>query len=312
MTGGRGILKPGIATRRLIELRRSTILVTNVTDSSVPAAAAKSRFPPNVRGYVDALVQLCAQSGRTVVSIVLFGSAVKGDFTGAVSDVDAIVVLGDGASREDKARLLDEVTQLEVSHGLRAAPRPKTALETFVERFGNALSCFICTRSDMLSGDVARVFGLRPAEALFVDRIVLANIILSAVTVGGEDLLPRVPLPPVRRFDVFKALFNFSNQVLLFLVAFALLPDATKYAMGALKRSLHSCFFCYALRSGALEEEVAFFNCGGRDDRTLRELLALRKTYRRSFTFVQHTLPTIVRLHLRTAWDNKFPVKIHT
>lgn len=268
--------------------------------------------PPRVQSYLDALVQLCTHGGRSVESIVLFGSAAKGGFSGGVSDVDAIIVLGDGATRDDRAQLLDEVTRLEVSHGLRTpAVGPKTMIETFAERAGgNALSSFICTRGDLLSGDVGRVFGLPPAQALFVDRIVFANIIVSAVTVWGEDLLPRVPVPPVRRFDVIKALFAFSNQVLLSVAAFAVLPDATKYAMGALKRSLHSCFFCYQRRAATLEEEVAFFTRHRRDDRTLAELLALRKQHRRSFAFVVRCLPTLARLHARTAWDNKFPLRV--
>jgi hypothetical protein len=45
-------------------------------------------------------------------------------------------------------------------------------------------------------------------------------------------------VPFVRRLDVFKALLAFSSQVLLSAVTFPVLPDATKYAMGALKHSL--------------------------------------------------------------------------
>jgi hypothetical protein len=42
-------------------------------------------------------------------------------------------------------------------------------------------------------------------------------------------------------------------------VTFPALPDATKCAMGTLKHSLHSCFFCDHARPAALEEEVDFF-----------------------------------------------------
>jgi hypothetical protein len=246
------------------------------------------------------------------VSVVLFGSAAKGGFSGGVSDVDVIIVLEDGATGADRNRLFDEVSRLEVTHGLRApAVRRKTALVAFAERTGgHGFSSFICTRSELLSGAVAKVFGLRPVEALFVDRIVFANVIVSAVTVWGEDLLPRVPVPPVRRLDVFKAYFAFSNHVLMSVVAFAVLPDATKYAMGTLKRSLHSCFFCYHLRTASLEEEIAFFNRKLGDDPTLGKLLALRKQYGRSLGFVLRCLPTLTRLHVRTAWDNKFPLSV--
>jgi hypothetical protein len=265
-----------------------------------------------VQQYLDALVDLCARSDRPVpaVSVIVFGSAAVNGFTESVSDVDSIVVLDDVATRADQARLSTDIQTLEISHGFRPAmSRKQTSLEAFAERSGgNALSSFVCRRSDLLAGDVGKVLGLRAAEAAFVDRIVFANIIASAVTVWGEDLLPRVPVPAVRRTDVFKALFSFSNQVLLSIAGFAVLPNATKYAMGALKRSLHSCFFCYRLHSAALDEEVAFFSSILGPQRTLTDLLALRREYQRSFGFVVRCLPMLVRLHLRTARDNAFPL----
>jgi hypothetical protein len=124
----------------------------------------------------------------------------------------------------------------------------------------HGFSCFVCTRGDLLSGDAVRIIDLRPWEAPFIDRIILAGFIASAVTVWGEDLVPLVRLPPIRRLDVFKAMFSFCSQVALSGMTFLALPDSTKYAMGALKHSLHSCFVCYHQRTASLEEEVAFFN----------------------------------------------------
>jgi len=124
--------------------------------------------------------------------------------------------------------------------------------------------------------------------------------------VWGEDLIPLVPVPLVRRLDIFKALFGFSSQVFLSAVTFPVLPDATRYAMGALKHSLHSCFFCYHQRTTTLDDEVAFFNQRLGASRTLVELLSLRRQYRPSFAFVMRCFPTIARLHLRTARDSHF------
>jgi hypothetical protein len=244
-----------------------------------------------------------------LVSVVLFGSAAKGGFSGDVSDVDVIIVVSDDASRAKRLRLGEDVARLETLHELRpATTRSPGGLRARIERaVGHGFSCFVCTRSDLISGDVARVLDLRPWEAPLVDRIVFASIVGSAMTVWGEDLLPRVPVPSVRRLDVFKALFGFSSQVLLSAVTFPMLPDATKYAMGALKHSLHSCFFCYHQRTTTLEDEVAFFNRRLGASRTLVELLSLRQQYRRSFAFVIRCLPTLARLHLWTARDNRFP-----
>src|SRR5262245_29115763 len=261
---------------------------------------AAAQLPARVRTYIEALVQTCAQDRAPSVSVVLFGSAAKGGFSADVSDVDVIIVVSDDVSRAKRLRLSEDIARLEVLHELRPAPiHSSRGLRARVERaVGHGVSCFVCTRSDLISGDVARVLDLRPWEAAFVDRIVFASIIASAMTVWGEDLVPKVPIPPVRRLDVFKALFGFSSQVLLSAMVFPVLPDATKYAMGALKHSLHSCFFCYHQRTTMLEDEVAFFSSRLGESRALLELLSLRHEYRRSLAFVIRCLPTLARLHV--------------
>jgi predicted nucleotidyltransferase len=269
---------------------------------------AGARLPARVQAYIDALVQTCAQAQAPSVSVVLFGSAAKGGFSADISDVDVIIVVSDDMSRATRLRLSEDIARLEVLHELRPTIHSSRGMRARVERaVGHGISCFVCTRSDLISGDVARVLDLRRWEAAFVDRIVFASIVASAMTVWGEDLVPQVPVPPVRRLDVFKALFGFSSQVLLSAMVFPVLPDATKYAMGALKHSLHSCFFCYHQRTTTLEDEVAFFRSRLGASRTLLELLSLRREYHRSLAFVIRCLPTLARLHVRTARDNRFP-----
>ena len=158
-----------------------------------------------------------------------------------------------------------------------------------------------------LSGDPARILDIPSTQARFVDRIALPSIVASGVTVWGDDLLTHVQLPPIRRFDVAKAFFRLFNQVLFSAVVYAVLPGATKYAMDALKRSVHSCYFCYHIRSAPLAVEVAFFNERHGPSRSLARLLALRSEYRPSFRFVLGCLPALARLHLRTALDISFP-----
>jgi len=267
-------------------------------------------LPPRVQAYLEAVIQLGAGARRELVSVILFGSAATGGFAATASDVDLLLVLRDDASREDRRGLLDDVARLEVQYGFREVPpRPRGPLEELVERvIGNVPSFFVCTRSDLLSGDVARILGLRPAQALLVDRAVIPSIVASAVTLWGEELLARIPALPIRRFDVLKAFQGLFGQVALSAALFPVLPEATRYAMGALKRSVHNCFFCYHVRAAPLEEEVEFFERRLGPSRALAQLLALRREYRPSFAFVARCLPTLVRLHLRTLADNRFPL----
>lgn len=276
-------------------------------DTFCHSASLDPELPPRIGSYLDAIVEACDRDGTSLVSIILFGSAAKGGFVRQVSDVDLIVVLPDGASREARARVRGEVSRLEIDHCFKKPAGLHNQLQAFAERVcGNNFSCFVCTRSDLLSGVVARVLDLKAAEALFVDRIVFANIIASSVTAWGEDLRPMVHPPHLRRLDVFKAWFAFTSQMLFCLAAYRLLPHATRYAMGSLKHSLHSCYFCYHKKTNALDEEVAFFQQMLGGSQTLKELLDLRTQYRRSFGFVLRCLPTLLWLHLRTALDNSF------
>jgi len=262
----------------------------------------------SVQQYIDAVAQLHASGENSLVSVILFGSAASGAFSES-SDVDLILVLPNEAAMDDRRRLREAVSDLEITHGLRLpASRRKNLLEMFAEHAGGeAHSCFFCSRDDLMSGDAARVFGLRAIEKLFVDRIVLASVIVSAKTVWGEELLSLIPLPPLRRLDVFKALFGLAGLTLLSVVAFPVLYDATRYGMGALKHSLHSCYFCYHLKTVPLNEEVEFFNFRLGRSKTLLDLLNQRRKYHRSFRFVLRCVPVLFRLHLQTALDNRFP-----
>jgi len=262
----------------------------------------------SVQQYIDAVAQLHACGENSLVSVILFGSAASGAFSES-SDVDLILVLPNEAAMDDRRRLREAVSDLEITHGLRLpASRRKNLLEMFAEHAGGeAHSCFFCSRDDLMSGDAARVFGLRAIEKLFVDRIVLASVIVSAKTVWGEELLSLIPLPPLRRLDVFKALFGLAGLTLLSVVAFPVLYDATRYGMGALKHSLHSCYFCYHLKTVPLNEEVEFFNFRLGRSKTLLDLLNQRRKYHRSFRFVLRCVPVLFRLHLQTALDNRFP-----
>jgi Nucleotidyltransferase domain len=261
-----------------------------------------------VQRYLDGVAQLRPDGATSLVSILLFGSAASGTFSQS-SDVDLIIVVAAETSPEEKCTLRAAVVNLELEHGFRLPEsRHRSPLEAFAEHAGgHEHACFICTRDDLISGDVARIFGLRRTEEMFLERMFLASVIVSAKTVWGEVLPSLVPLSSLRRLDVFKSLFRSTAFILFCAAAFPVLPDATKYAMTTLKHSLHSCYFCYDMRTVSLDDEVAFFYARLAGDSTLNELLKQRKEHRRSFTFVLRSMPLLFRLHLRTLRDNRFP-----
>ena len=77
-------------------------------------ASASSALPSRVQAYVETIVHTCADGGRALVSVVLFGSAAIGGWVETVSDVDLILVVPDCATDEDTERLRREVERIEI------------------------------------------------------------------------------------------------------------------------------------------------------------------------------------------------------
>jgi predicted nucleotidyltransferase len=269
---------------------------------------------PSVETYISSVVRVCEGPDSGIISAVLFGSAVSGSYSPEISDVDLLIVLHDGAMAEDRCRVRDTISEHEDRSGVRKQHlHRRGALDAFADRVtANVRSFFVCTRADLLSGDPARILSIPTLQAFFVDRVAIPSMLASGLTIWGEHLLPHVPFPPIRRLDVAKAFFSLFNQALFAAVAYPLLSAGTKHSMDTLKRSIHNCYFCYHARGAQLSAEVAFFQrrLGTATGSTLAQLLRLRTAYQPSFAFVLRCLPTIVRLHSATAWDNRFPQEV--
>ena len=185
-----------------------------IASANVPQPA------PRVQRYLDDIVE-DARSIAPIASLILFGSvALKA--ASAASDIDLIVVTFDDATTEDHARLRGVASRLEMTHGFR---KQEVRRANFLERYiqhagGDAHSALVCTKSAVLAGDPARIFNLKPIEALFVDRIVVASILHSGQTVYGQDFLLCARTRPIRRLDVFKSFFNIGCLLLTIIAAY--------------------------------------------------------------------------------------------
>jgi predicted nucleotidyltransferase len=134
--------------------------------ASTSAVASGVQLPARVQTYLEALVQTCARDQAPLVSLVLFGSAAKSGFSEDVSDVDVIIVVPDDVSVAKRHQLGEDVARLEALYGLRSATTHSPGgLRARIERaMGHGFSSFVCTRGDVISGEVARVLDLRPLE----------------------------------------------------------------------------------------------------------------------------------------------------
>src|SRR5262249_7950532 len=100
-------------------------------------------------------------------SLVLAGDARLGAISfqegSKVSDVDLIVVLPDDTTANTMGRLREKIALLEVRFGFRPIQSiGSRGWRSRVERAaGHLFPCCVCTRGQLLSGDVAAVLGLR-------------------------------------------------------------------------------------------------------------------------------------------------------
>jgi predicted nucleotidyltransferase len=270
-------------------------------------------LPVKVRDYIDELLKIANERSPDIVSISVFGSVAKGGFSPSVSDVDLIVALADEVPQKTKGLISSNLAALELKHRLREYPKSKTEIVySQIDRMaGQFKSHFVCYERELLSGNSAAVFGWHPlAESFFSTRIGFANIITSAKTIWGKDLLNQVHIPPIRKWHLTNNCLSFLTLNAIAFLTFPILPNATKYSMSVLKWMLHNCHFCYTLKAATIEEGVEFFRTKLENNRALVELLSLRREYQPSLKFVKECFRMLVHLYVVTVRENKFPIKI--
>jgi len=270
-------------------------------------------FPNKVRDYIDEVLKIANERSPDIVSISVFGSAAKGGFSPSVSDVDLIVALADEVPQKAKGLISRDLADLELKHRLREYPKSKTeSVYSYIDRMaGQFKSHFVCYERDLLSGNSAAVFGWHPlAEAFFSTRIGFANIVTSAKTIWGEDLLKQARVAPIRKWHLTNNCLSFLSLNAIAFLMFSVLPNATKYSMSVLKWMVHNCHFCYTLKAATIEEGVKFFHTKLENNEALAELLSLRREYRPSLNFVKECFGVLVDLFVVTARECKFPIKI--
>lgn len=250
-------------------------------------------LPREVQQQLDRIGHALAGLGVEPVSIVLFGSAARGEYVPGTSDVDVIVVLPDSVSAAALA------AARAVLHEGSAAPPRRGGLERFLKfSVGDAHSTHVCRRADLLSGKAGGMLGLPRVSQPLVSRAVAAGIIGSARTVAGEDLIPKIAVRRIRRLDVIRSFVSLESALLLAIVAFPLLPRANRYAATVLKLSLHNAYTTIHSRPASLDQEVACFTSRNDISPDLQRVLHTRAVPARSFRDLIRTARWTAQLHV--------------
>lgn len=269
---------------------------------------------PKARNYIGEAIGLILKNKIDLLSLIIFGSAVKGEYQPDLSDVDTIFVISDKTSKEDKIRINKELDELEYKHSFRK--KNGSVVDAVYKRAeditGMYISHFVCYRKEFLSAKFSKVFNvnLLLCKIFAPTDVVWASVIKSATTLWGENLLEKVSLSYVTKNQIRKSrMMNLALCVSAFL-SYIIHPDATKYAMESVKWSLQTCYFGYTLEPVTTKKAILFFENEGYKNTTLNELLELRNKYRKSFRFIRGSFKVIRDLHNKTIRENTFPKKI--
>jgi len=270
---------------------------------------------PKARNYIGESIGAILKNKIDLLSLIIFGSVVRGEYQPDLSDVDIIFVINDKTSKKDKARIRRDLTKLEHKHAFRKKNGSivNTVYRRAEDMTGMYVSHFVCYRKEFLAAKFSKVFNVN----LFLCKlfaptdVVWASVVKSATTLWGENLLEKTSLAEVKKSQIKKS--KKMNHVLCTaaLVTYIFHPDATKYAMEAVKWSLQTCYFSYTLEPATTVKAIQYFHQKNYNNPLLKNLLDLRKNYSRSLRFILKSFKVVSDLHKKTLRENKFPKKIN-
>ncbi|UCD92305.1 MAG: nucleotidyltransferase domain-containing protein [Methanobacteriota archaeon] len=257
----------------------------------------------NQKDYLSDLVpHLQTQIGDRLLSIVLFGSVVKGGFTKGISDFDMIIVVDDTVDSGLMRTIVKEAQSLAKKHGIVSSIEDEfEGIPQFImAQTGMFTSQFICRRRDFVSGKFTKIFGANPllAKLLSPSSQVLGSVLKGSRTVYGEDLASEIEVTESTRFDIVKSLIMNELLVGLSLFYYPFSKNATKFAMEATKWSAHMAGYMATGESRSLTGSVEVLASKGISLDHLKRLEELRNNYGPNLSFILSAPKAIASMHI--------------
>lgn len=210
--------------------------------------------------YVSAVLKCAQDFGSLVVSVIAFGSYVKGDLSES-SDVDLLVIVSDSSAPNKIMELDTKLTEIQKHFGFVEPPRSFSAkfLNFISRQTGMFVSHFICKESDFINLDFAQIFRTNKllTSLLAPKGLVLSGLLYHANTLYGKDLLKKVSPVRVNFTDLLKSML--MNMLLAFgaLVLSLYKPkEAIRFSMESIKWGMYSTYY-YALRRSDKLSQIA-------------------------------------------------------
>lgn len=250
-------------------------------------------LPINIQQLINEFVEVAHK--YNIISIIHFGST---NFT-EVSDVDLIIVLD--KIENDKIKDIQlKLKLIEIKYKFRYMRKSLIGnlLNSFEEKTGMFCSNFVCNRQDLIEGDFSKIFHTNRilTYILIPTNIVFLNVFSNYKIIYGEEINYLLPQFNISYFQFIKSILM---CVLLSVISILLLlvsKDATKYAMEAVKWSLHNTYFYYNRDNMTTEHLISLFIDKG--FKKLIRLQQLRMNYEKDIFFNLISLYLVLKIHL--------------
>ncbi len=212
-----------------------------------------------------------------IISVILFGSCLQGDFEENISDVDVIFVVDDSSTDSAINSLQSYITRITddthsqgiISHILQLVSR----------RTGMFISGFVCRESSFRNLNFSEVFGVSKilANILAPSNLVLNGMLSNYAVIMGKDLLSNAQLLQIDMFQIIRSLLMNLLLSISSLLICMFSSHAIRYSLESLKWSILSCHFYVFKTSSSLSRSVHKLGLDKRYKRIIKRLLQLRK-----------------------------------
>jgi len=250
-------------------------------------------LPINIQQLIIEFVEVTHKFN--IISIIHFGSK---NFT-KISDVDLIIVVN-GIENNEIKEIRRKLKLIEIKYGFRSITKSLIGniLNLIEEDTGMFCSNFVCNRQDLIEGKFSKIFHTNRflTYLLIPTNIVFLNIFSSYKIIYGEEINHLLPQFDINYFQYIKSiLMCFILSIISILLLFVS-KDATKYAMEAVKWSLHNTYFYHNRNSMTTEELISLFIDKG--FKHLIRLQQLRMNYKKDVFFNLLSLFLVVKIHM--------------
>ena len=262
-------------------------------------------LPPKICEYLRDVERLIASKigAENVVSIILFGSYARQDFTDN-SDVDLLIILSDEfykrKSRAYFKRLEELSLAIELKHDLKIKRTGViTAILNVVEKTtGMFVSHFICRKSDWEKQIFFKIFGVNSFLSTLIapGDIVLKNMSQSHLFLYGKEQLPRIK--KIKLTQIIKSLIMTELIAVGSIFIFPLWRNVVKYSLEAFKWSVRNSFLYLSDRHASMGRIREFFTKTAVSERYFDEFLSLRNQFKRKFWFTARCPIQIFKIYV--------------